>query len=433
MDETAILSLNPFSMSLLLLLSIFILFLNGVWVTLPLLISAFYITSAQGVEIGFASLYVSRILCLLYLVRFFIRNDFKRIKRINDIDKLMVVFVLVYNTMVFFQKNNDGLYINNIGRSIDIVMTYLCFRLFVQKIEDLEKLIVSMLIMLIPIMILMVYEKVTGYNFLSFLGGVPEYSAIRENVIRAQGPFQHPITAGTTAGTLIPLFYYFFYPERKFVFLSTLGIMGTIAIIYSTGSSGPIMTALFSCIGLAVWTLRDKMRIVRYSLISACILSEIYMKAHFWYILAKIDLVGGSTGYHRAELITQAINHINEWWLVGTNYTRHWMPTGVSWSVNQTDITNMYISMGVLGGLPLLILFILIIVVGFQYVGKAMHSFDSYEMKNKFLFWVLGVTLFSHILTFFTISYFDQIEIFYYMLIASISSLFTNITELNRS
>ena len=82
------------------------------------------------------------------------------------------------------------------------------------------------------------------------------------------------------------------------------------------------------------------------------ILLDLVMKAPAYYIIARADIIGGSTGWHRAALIDSAIRHLNEWWLIGTDYTRNWMVTGVSWSADNTDITNHYLYLGVLGGLP---------------------------------------------------------------------------------
>ena len=41
------------------------------------------------------------------------------------------------------------------------------------------------------------------------------------------------------------------------------------------------------------------------------------MNHGIWHLIARIDLVGGSTGYHRFHLIDKAIAHFGERWLVG--------------------------------------------------------------------------------------------------------------------
>jgi hypothetical protein len=141
--------------------------------------------------------------------------------------------------------------------------------------------------------------------------------------------------------------------------------------------------------------------------------------------LARIDLTGSSTSYYRAALINSAISHLNEWWLGGTDYTRHWMPTGAAWSPDQADITNHYIKMGVVGGLPLMLLFVGILAVGFASVGKALSSNKNAPVEQQFLIWTLGSILFAHVATMVSVSYFDQSVVFLYLVLAAIGSIHT--------
>jgi len=151
------------------------------------------------------------------------------------------------------------------------------------------------------------------------------------------------------------------------------------------------------------------------------ILLDLVMKAPAYYIIARIDITGGSTGWHRAKLIDSAIEHLHEWWLFGTDYTRHWMPTGVSWSPDHTDITNHYIHMGVLGGLPLMGLFILQLWRGFKYVSNVALGHPSKDVR--FLAWALGSALFAHSVTCVGVSYFGQSFLFLYLNLAMIGSI----------
>ena len=41
------------------------------------------------------------------------------------------------------------------------------------------------------------------------------------------------------------------------------------------------------------------------------------MKAPVWALIQRIDIVGGSSGWHRYELIDQCIKHFSDWWLMG--------------------------------------------------------------------------------------------------------------------
>jgi len=151
------------------------------------------------------------------------------------------------------------------------------------------------------------------------------------------------------------------------------------------------------------------------------------MKAPIWFILARLDIHAGSTGWHRAQLIDTAIGHFNEWWLFGTHYTVHWMPYALSSNPDMIDITNQYLKFGVQGGIISMALFILVIIRSFKGIGEALDAIPPKHGKEKFFVWCLGVTLFGYVIQFFSISYFDQSVIFIYMLLAIIS----NMTELS--
>jgi hypothetical protein len=163
---------------------------------------------------------------------------------------------------------------------------------------------------------------------------------------------------------------------------------------------------------------------MRIAAIIIYILLEIFMKPPAYYLLARIDLTGSSTGWHRAELIHTAIKHLDEWYLSGTDYTRHWMPTGVSWNENHTDITNHYLSYAVLGGLPLMGLFIMALWFGFRYVGKALTQSPQADSAQNFRIWCIGAALFTHAATCISVSYFDQSFVFLYMNLAISGSLY---------
>ena len=154
------------------------------------------------------------------------------------------------------------------------------------------------------------------------------------------------------------------------------------------------------------------------------------MQAPAYYLIGRFDLAGGSTGYHRAALIESSIRHLDEWWLAGTDFTRHWMPTGVSWSREHTDITNHYLQMGVTGGLPLMLLFIVILAKGFSYVGRTLRQSGYLPDNNQFMVWALGASLFAHATTFISVSYFDQSFVFIYLALAAIGSVWSSALSL---
>ena len=274
--------------------------------------------------------------------------------------------------------------------------------------------------LLVPIALEMVYEHIAGHNLFSMLGGVSEIPTIREGKLRAQGPFAHAILAGTVGAVCLPLAVALW---REYRGAAVLGIVACLTIVVASSSSGPLMSAMAAMAALALWPWRNRMRALRWALLVAYIILDFAMKVPAYYLLARIDLTGGSTGWHRAELIDSGIRHLSEWWLAGTDYTRHWMPTGVTWSPNHTDITNHYLQLGVQGGLPLMLLFIAIFAVGFAQVGRVVQTEESLGRGRAFFAWALGASLFAHAATAVSVSYFDQSVAFIYLTLATIATL----------
>jgi hypothetical protein len=97
-------------------------------------------------------------------------------------------------------------------------------------------------------------------------------------------------------------------------------------------------------------------------------------KALPYYLLSRINIVCGSIDWHRVALIESTLDHLNEWWLAKTDYTRHWLPTGVSWSPDHIDITNNYFQMGVVAGLLLMTLVSAMLAKRFSFVGRRIRK-----------------------------------------------------------
>jgi hypothetical protein len=200
-------------------------------------------------------------------------------------------------------------------------------------------------------------------------------------------------------------------------------LAGIAGIVIASWSSGPMMTA-FSVIGaMALWKFRRHMRTLRWLVVAMLVSLNFVMNDPVYFLIARIDLAGGSTSCFRAQLIRSGIEHLSGWGLAGTDHTRHWMGTGTGWNLNHTDITNYYLAMGIWAGLVLLVLFGAMIITAFSRVGKALNGGENASREDQFLIWTLGAMLFGHAVSFFSVSYYDQTVVFLFWLLACIGSL----------
>jgi hypothetical protein len=273
----------------------------------------------------------------------------------------------------------------------------------------------------LPVAAVMLVEKLTGHNLLFVFGGVPEITALREGHLRCQGAFRHPILAGTFGATQFPLFMALGYCKLGNRGLAVAAMVSSIIIVITASSSGALMALVAAVGGMAFWKWRNHLRLVRRGTVLVILALALVMNAPVWYLFARLSAMTGGTGWHRAFVIDQAVSHFNEWWLFGTTYTAHWGPGGevTTGDPNMMDITNHYVVQGVSGGLLKLLLFVAIIIASFKTIGRELDA-KTGESAACLLFWAMGVSLLAHCLSFMSTTYFDQIVVVWYWLLAAI-------------
>jgi hypothetical protein len=413
--------MNSLPTVFLLINSVMLLLLPRLWAPLPLLLGACYMTLGQGIELGPFHFMIIRILLAVGVARVIIRGE-RLAGKMNSLDWLMVVWAVWALISSVFHADTSGVLVNRLGLVYNACGIYFLLRIFCQSLDDVVMLCRITAVLLVPLSIAILFEKSTGRNLFSVLGGLPEFSEIRAGSIRAQGPFTSSILAGTVGAVCLPLVVGLWQQHRK---TATAGIVACFSIVFASASSGPIMSAVFAIGALFMWHWHHRMRLVRWLAVLGYIGLDLIMKAPAYYLLARIDLTGSSTGWHRAVLIEKSFNHLSEWWIAGTDYTRHWLDYGVPWSPDHIDVTNHYLRMGIDGGLPLMFLFIAILGKGFSFVGQCLREGEKLPPEFRFLVWSFGASLFSHAVTCISVSYFDQSVVFMYLTLAVVGSIWS--------
>jgi hypothetical protein len=302
----------------------------------------------------------------------------------------------------------------------DILGAYLYARAFVRSQEDFVRMLKCLAWTVVPLAGLIAVEKFAQTNIYYQMADIQMGVAIREGRVRASGSFSHPILMGTFGATCFLLLMGLLRIDKKVL---KWGGAACLAIVYCSASSGPIMTLGSGLMVMFLWRYRESVGWIRRVALFTIAVLHIVMQAPVWYLMARIDLAGGSTGWHRAELITAAVNHLGEWWFMGTDVTRHWMPYGVEWNAEHIDITNHYIYLGVVGGIFVVAAFVMIILKAFEALGRKMLVLRKAKDPSEFLLWCVGSVLFAHSFTFISISYFDQSNVQLCMILGSIPGL----------
>lgn len=406
-----------------LIMGFLVLFLPRRSVFIPFIITACYITSGQQVLIWGFHFYAIRIVILIAWIRLIVRGEIFAL-RLNSIDKVFIWWCVVgFIAAALLWQTSEAL-TYRFGVTYNAVGLYFLFRILIRDITDIENIINICAIIILPLSIFMILEKSSGRNVFSIFGGVPEISWIREGQVRAQGPFRYSGLAGTVGAVLMPLFVSLWFSDKA-KFKSIVGVVASTIITAMSHSSGPLMSYLFGIVGLIMWPFRHSMRMIRFAIFFTLILLHIVMKAPVWSLIAKIGGLVGGDAYHRSAIISAAVDHFNEWWLIGTKFTGDWLPYALGAGPNQyqADLTNQFVSEGVGGGLALMLLFIYIIILCFREIGISLRLNENQPFHARIILWTLGTSLFVHVVSFFSVSYFDQIIVFWYLLLAMISSL----------
>jgi hypothetical protein len=265
---------------------------------------------------------------------------------------------------------------------------------------------------------IMIYERISGHNPYALLGGAnaAAYANLmaRDDKFRAIGCFSHPILAGTFGAILVPLFIGLWWKAKKYRLIAVVGIASSTVMTITCNSSTPVLGYAAGVLALCLWPLRRRMRLVRWGILLTVISLHLVMKAPVWHLIARIDVTGGSSSWHRFMLVDQCIRHFGDWWLVGVKDTS-------AWGWDMWDTANEYVGTCENSGLIPFLLLLATLVYGFKYIGRARRAVAKDKKKALFI-WALGAGLFANVVAFLGISYFDQTIVAWYGLLALISA-----------
>lgn len=421
--------LTPVGLSFLIVMSILILILPRRFAAVPVIITACFMTLGQSLVIGGLNFNSYRIIVFFGWLRLILRKEIN-VNDFNFFDKTVVWFVLVgFVTGTLLLPTMDN-FINRGGYVYNVILGFFLFRFLIRDIDDVILIFKAMAILMIPFAVLIMVEHSTGRNIFSIFGGVPEITVVRGDRLRCQGPFRHPILTGTFAATSFPFFFSLWFQEGKSKILSIIAMISSMIVFLASASSGPLMAFLIALISLSMWLIRMHMKIIRWALSLVIITLHLFMEAPVWYLIGRISHIVGGTGWHRSDLIDQAIKNFGQWWLLGTKYTANWaypnscllpMPN----DPNMVDITNQFIFIGLEGGVLPLILFITIITLGYKGIGRTIRAWEDRPLFIRIIPWAMGAALTAHVASFFSVAYFDQMNVFWFLLLAMLSVIYS--------
>lgn len=366
---------------------------------IPILGAMCVIPPAQRIVVLGLDFSVLRILVLALWARVLIRGELGAI-RLNLLDGLVAAAAIVTIVTQTLLYGTVGAMVNRLGYAAETAGAYFAFRAIVRDWRDVQRCYEALALLAPLVVVFLSIERTSGRNLFSVLGGVPEFTRVREGRLRCQGAFAHPILAGVFWASLLPLLLAFAAAGVRRS-LMIVGIVSVLGIVVLSASSAPVAAVGITVLACAWWPMRRYTTVLAWSLLGCVVVLHFLMEKGAAHLVARIDLAGGSTGWHRYHLIDRAVAHFGEWWLLGTRSTEHW-------GHGLIDVTNEYILHGVRGGVAGMSL-ALAIVASAMYLALRPAVRGMRNRQLELMYYGLGITMFVHALVFLTVSYFGQI------------------------
>ena len=391
---------------------------------LPLLVTVCYMPLGQQAVVAGLHFTIVRLLLLVGVVRVVCRGEARGLS-LNRIDKLFLWWAVMSVILGLLCDPSSKTFVNRLGVFYNALGSYFLVSCWIRDSKNFMDSVKLLALLVVPVALLMVLEKFTSRNVFAVFGGVPEFTGEREGHLRCQAAFRHPILAGTFGATSLPLFIGLWIQGTRRKMLALVGSISACIIAITASSGGALITLVLGIVALGFWRLRHQMRWVRRSIVALIFALALVMQAPVWYLFARASGVVGGTGWYRALLMDTTAAHFSEWWLCGTTYTRHWAPECFvpDEDPDNIDITSQYVAEAVKGGVLKLTLFISIIVLCFKVLGRRIHEEVTASTTNSMFWWTLGVSLFTHCVSFWSIPYFDQMAVLWFWLLAAISRI----------
>ena len=353
---------------------------------------------------------VLRILIVAGVLRILICGEQRYIKW-NKLDLMILTWAFCGALIYIIQWMNTKAIVNRSGVIFDIVGLYWLFRQKIRSWNDVRFVLTLFALSALILSPLVALEWSTGKNPFVNLGRA--ITKVRAEHYRCQAAFPHSIMLGLFWTTLVPLFVGLGLTENKRI-LYWIAVAAAVFIVVASASSTPILVLAVVLLCLSGFKWRQYTSRIGLSLLVLLTALHIIMRAPVWHLLARVNVIGASTGWHRYNLIDKAIEHFDEWMLIGCRNTDHW-------GFGLGDVTNQFILQGVRGGLITLLIFLVMIWLALKTLLTL--SLRGKDDKEQFLIWCLFITIIAHCVAFMGVSYFGQITMLWYMMLAIVALL----------
>jgi hypothetical protein len=406
-------TMHPIVLAATLLAALGILVLPRKYALVPTLAVVFLTPTSEQLFVGGLHFLVIRIIILAGLVRLVRAKLSSRTSLfshgLQPIDRLFFAWAVLHAATFILLFRDAGAVTYQLAFLLD-ASGYMLWRYFIRDEQDVLRATKTLVIVAAVLAVCMEYEYVKRVNVFSYINSFTIVPWVRDGRVRAQGIFSNSITAGVFGATLFPLSVWL-WKSGKARLLGIVGLAASSVIAVTSMASTGVMAFGAGILALCLWSIRKHMRLFRWAIVLIVLGLAMVMRAPVWFIIARVDFVGGH-GWDRAALIDAAVRHFSDWWLLGTK-------SNADWGADTWDACNQFVYEATSGGLATFLVFVAILSRAFGMIGNARKRVEG-SRRQEWFFWCLGAALYSHVMGFWGIDYFDVIRVWWYIFLAMI-------------
>ena len=380
-----------------------------------------------SVKIGTIDFTTCRIIIAVIYLNIFLRTDLAAHFKFILLDKLVIAFFLAQILAGATTTPLAMLLENRAGAVFDFVLPYFAIRMLVTSKKEYLNLLRVILVIAAPLAIAGFYQCLTGNNPVGFLSRYKAWNysggrapAIRGGLFRASITFPHSILfglffsmLGPVCAGLIP------YAKNKNVVY--FGLILICVGVFSSMSSGPLLTCVFAVMFIALWRWQKYWKVAVVVVIGACLFIEVASNRHFYEVVDRL-VIAGSASWYRARLFEVSLfeGGMSGHWITGYGFS------DPGWGINidgraYSDVVNHYLVLLCRYGLVGLLPFLTIIGVAFR---QLVLSYRVCVTKpDKWCVWCLSAGLFGLLGGMYGVMLNGQPRTFFYIMLACCASM----------
>jgi hypothetical protein len=346
------------------------------------------------IPIGPAAMSAPRIVALFLLFRL-LRQGRLRKANLGWVDFFVIVGWIWTTFATMIADADSSQVFQMIGRGFDTVIVYFAARLAIFSDDDMKFIMLPLAATAIIMCVAGVMESMLIFTPYSVFNSYLSWDAasgdgqFRLGFLRARASTTVHIYFGIAMAVVAGLVWSFaLYFQARFIGLIAVGAAFIAAL--SAMSSGPWL-ALGMLVFFNSYALRPSLiKPSLFMLLMMSVAMELLSNRHFYNLIDYLAL-NSHTAWYRTRLLEVAVSHWQDFWLVGvgSNWPNYWALSIDARS--HIDVVNHFLIIGLYGGVPGIIMYILSHVIA---IRRGVHAWrNTSDIRRKRMIFGLGATL----------------------------------------